>query len=67
MSMSSTMQIDIQQNNLLFKSIILSNADKLTIDAQSALRRCIEEFSHTTRFFILLEDYNNLLKPIISF
>jgi DNA polymerase III delta prime subunit len=57
---------NIQQNNLLFKSIILSNADKLTIDAQSALRRCIEEFSHTTRFFILLEDYNNLLKPIIS-
>ena len=25
-----------------FKTIILSNADKLTIDAQSALRRCIE-------------------------
>ena len=44
----------------------LLNADKLTIDAQSALRRCIEEFSHTTRFFILIEDYNNLLKPIIS-
>ena len=26
-----------------FKSIILLNADKLTIDAQSALRRCIEQ------------------------
>jgi len=49
-----------------FKSIILLNADKLTIDAQSALRRCIEVFSHTTRFFIVVEDKYKLLKPIIS-
>ena len=44
----------------------LKHADKLTIDAQSALRRCIELFSHTTRFFIIVEDKNKLLKPIIS-
>jgi hypothetical protein len=50
----------------LFKSIILSNADKLTIDAQSALRRCIELFSHTTRFFIIVENKYKLLKPILS-
>jgi hypothetical protein len=50
----------------LFKSIILMNADKLTIDAQSALRRCIEVFSHTTRFFIIVEDKYKLLKPILS-
>lgn len=49
-----------------FKSIILLNADKLTIDAQSALRRCIELFSHNTRFFIIIEDKYNLLKPILS-
>jgi len=49
-----------------FKSIILLNADKLTMDAQSALRRCIELFSHTTRFFIIVEDKYNLLKPILS-
>ena len=49
-----------------FKSIILFNADKLTTDAQSALRRCIERFSHTTRFFIVVEDKNKLLKPILS-
>lgn len=49
-----------------FKSIILLNADKLTIDAQSALRRCIELFSHSTRFFIIVEDKYKLLKPILS-
>jgi len=50
----------------IFKSIILLNADKLTMDAQSALRRCIELFSHNTRFFIIVEDKYNLLKPILS-
>ena len=49
-----------------FKSIILLNADKLTMDGQSALRRCIELFSHTTRFFIIIEDKYKLLKPILS-
>lgn len=50
----------------IFKSIVLLNADKLTMDAQSALRRCIELFSHNTRFFIVVEDKYKLLKPILS-
>ena len=50
----------------VFKSIILLNADKLTMDAQSALRRCIELFSHNTRFFIIAEDKYKLMKPILS-
>ena len=49
-----------------FKSIVLLNADKLTMDAQSALRRCIELFSHNTRFLIIVEDKYKLLKPILS-
>lgn len=53
-------------NGIFFKSIILLNADKLTIDAQSALRRCIELYSHSTRFFIIIEDKYKLLKPILS-
>ena len=58
---------NIQTNSgELFKSIILFNADKLTIDTQSALRRCIEKFSHTTRFFIVIENKEKLLKPILS-
>jgi DNA polymerase III delta prime subunit len=49
-----------------FKSVVLLNADKLTLDAQSALRRCIELFSHNTRFFIVAEDKYSLMKPILS-
>lgn len=50
----------------IFKSIVLLNGDKLTMDAQSALRRCIELFSHNTRFFIVVEDKYKLLRPILS-
>ena len=53
--------IDYKGGNF-FKIIILANADKLTIDAQSALRRSIELFCHTTRFFIIVEDKYKLLK-----
>ena len=56
----------LNTKTIYFKTIILKNADKLTIDAQSALRRCIESFSHTTRFFIIVEDKYKLLKPILS-
>ena len=57
--------IDMKEGTI-FKSVILTNADKLTIDAQSALRRCIELFSSSTRFFIVVENKDSLLKPILS-
>ena len=51
---------------ILFKTIVLFNADSLTIDAQSAMRRCIESFSHNTRFFIVVENKHKMLNPILS-
>jgi hypothetical protein len=54
------------KNGSVFKCIILLYADKLTMDAQSAIRRCIEIYNHTTRFFIVVESKNTLMKPIIS-
>lgn len=58
---------NIQSNNgIIFKTIILLNADFLTIDAQSALRRSIEIFSYNTRFFIIVENKQKLLNPILS-
>ncbi len=58
---------NIQANSeVSFKTIVLFNADFLTIDAQSALRRCIELFSYNTRFFIVVENKYKLLNPILS-
>ena len=57
---------NITNREEIFKSVLLLNADKLTIDAQSALRRCIELYSCSTRFFIIVEDKYKLLKPILS-
>lgn len=58
---------NVQFNSgIWFKTIVLLNADHLTMDAQSALRRCIELFSHNTRIFIIVENKHKLLNPIIS-
>ena len=57
---------NIKGNDVKFKTIVLFNADSLTIDAQSALRRCIELFSYNTRFFIVVENKHRLLNPIVS-
>jgi hypothetical protein len=43
-----------------------AKTNSLTIDAQSALRRCIELFSYNTRFFIVVENKQKLLNPILS-
>lgn len=53
-------------NGTNFKTIVLLNADHLTTDAQSALRRCIELFSYNTRFFIIVDNKHKLLNPILS-
>jgi hypothetical protein len=58
---------NIQINaNIVFKTIVLLNAEYLTIDAQSALRRFIELLSYNTRFFIIVENKHKLLNPILS-
>jgi len=60
-------KMNINANNgKMFKTILLINAGCLTIDAQSALRRCIEIFSFNTRFIIIIKNKNELLNPILS-
>jgi hypothetical protein len=63
---SAKLQSATEEQGDTFKTIVLMNADFLTDDAQSALRRSIELFSYNTRFFLLVENKSRLLKPILS-
>ena len=48
------------------RTIVLYNADQLTGDAQSALRRCIEIYSNKVRFLFIVEDLSMLMRPLLS-
>lgn len=51
---------------ITYKFIVLDEADTLTLDAQNALRRCIEVYSYSTRFCFLCNYISNLIAPILS-
>lgn len=48
------------------RAVVFLYADHLGLDAQTALRRCMELHSATTRFFLVLHDDGQLIAPIRS-
>lgn len=49
-----------------FKTVVMYNAEHLTSDAQTALRRSIEVHSSTTRFIMVVRNPERLIAPILS-
>ena len=55
-----------RRENIPFRIVLLDESDSMTGDAQTALRRIMEESSRTTRFILTANYITNIIDPIQS-
>lgn len=63
--MAQTQQVDASASHR-FKVVVINEADSLTRDAQSALRRTMEKYSPNLRLILLATSTSNIIAPIRS-
>lgn len=62
---AQTQQVDVAAKQR-FKTVMINEADLLTRDAQSALRRTMEKYSPNLRLILLANTTSNIIAPIKS-
>ncbi|KAA8910336.1 hypothetical protein TRICI_004134 [Trichomonascus ciferrii] len=62
---AQTQQVDVSAKKK-FKVVVINEADSLTRDAQSALRRTMEKYSPNLRLILLANSTSNIISPIRS-
>lgn len=62
---AQTQQVDLTAKQR-FKVVVINEADHLTRDAQSALRRTMEKYSPNIRLILLANSTANIISPIRS-
>ncbi|ANB14699.1 replication factor C subunit 5 [Sugiyamaella lignohabitans] len=62
---AQTQQVDLSSKQR-FKVVVINEADSLTRDAQSALRRTMEKYSPNLRLILLATSTSNIIGPIKS-